>query len=359
MTAVAARTPSTGADRAVTVRWISGPVVDVLIALSWVPFSVAAIAWHGHLDQLASLMAATFLLSLSHQPLTLALVYGDPGQFRLRRRLFTWSPVIFLVAILIGTHVALLAVAAVAGLWNAEHTLLQRYGLTRIYGRKAGQDDGRTERLLLHSWLVVALAWAAADPGTPGRIAGLPIGGTNQRSIHLLTSARPVATAVLVVAGAASIALMARWVVEERRRPAVNPAKYLYLGTTLALFATVLVDPVAGLLGYVGAHAIEYLLIVHRHVGTRYVGDGADDGGAVGRTVRSPLGRTGFVVGYLMVTLGAFTLLRHHASATTYSVVFLTAGGLHVFYDGFIWKLRRPSVARGFALASPAPPPPG
>jgi hypothetical protein len=36
--------------------------------------------------------------------------------------------------------------------------------------------------------------------------------------------------------------------------------------------------------------------------------------------------------------------------------VFLTFGGLHGFYDGFIWKLRRPAVARGFSIdTAPTP----
>ena len=149
----------------------------------------------------------------------------------------------------------------------------------------------------------------------------------------------------------AALALMARWARDQwRRRPAINPAKHLYLAGTFALFVTMLFNPLAGLIGYVGAHAIEYLVIVHRHLGTRYVGEGSDHGGMVGSTVRSPIGRTGFVLGYLVVTVGLFLALRAGASAYVYSVVFLTAGGLHVFYDGFIWKLRRANVARGFAI---------
>ncbi len=31
-------------------------------------------------------------------------------------------------------------------------------------------------------------------------------------------------------------------------------------------------------------------------------------------------------------------------------MVFFTLGGLHVFYDGFIWKLRRPAVAQSLAI---------
>ena len=38
--------------------------------------------------------------------------------------------------ITIGINVSLGLVAVIAGLWNAEHTLMQRYGVQRIYGRK-------------------------------------------------------------------------------------------------------------------------------------------------------------------------------------------------------------------------------
>lgn len=356
MTAVALRRVAGSPAGLARPKWISGPVVDALVALCWVPFSLAAIAWHGNTEQLASLLAATFLLSLAHQPLTLALVYGDPGQFALRRRLFTWSPLVFVTAILVGTQVSLVLVAAVAGIWNAEHTLLQRYGLTRIYGRKVGQDEGRIEKLMLQTWLLFSVAWTAAQPGLTDRLDGLHLGGTNERGVRLLTSARPVATAVMAVAGIAAMALLVIWIHDEwQRRPAVNLAKYLYLGATAALFGVVLVDPLAGLIGYVGSHAIEYLVIVHRHVGSRYVGEGSDEGGAVGRTVRSSIGRTGFVGGYLAITVALFLFLRSHTSAYTYSVLFLTAGGLHVFYDGFIWKLRRPNVARGFAIDPSGP----
>ncbi len=39
-------------------------------------------------------------------------------------------------------------------------------------------------------------------------------------------------------------------------------------------------------------------------------------------------------------------------SFEVYGLVFLTLGALHLFYDGLIWKLRRPEVARGFRIAA-------
>ena len=114
----------------------------------------------------------------------------------------------------------------------------------------------------------------------------------------------------------------------------------------------ILWNPLVGLVGYVGAHAVEYVVTVHRHLGTRYLG--ADDGGALGAAVRSPVGRTGVIGGYLVLVVVAL----HRAPCVRLGGdllhVFLTVGGLHVFYDGLIWKLRRPTVAKGFALAPAA-----
>ena len=43
-----------------------------------------------------------------------------------------------------------------------------------------------------------------------------------------------------------------------------------------------------------------------------------------------------------------------YGTVTAYALVVFTLGGMHVFYDGFIWKLRRPNVAN--SLGVPAPP---
>jgi len=61
--------------------------------------------------------------------------------------------------------------------------------------------------------------------------------------------------------------------------------------------------------------------------------------------VRLPFGRSLFYVAYLGIITAIVFSLKWHGSATLDAVVFLTLGGCHVFYDGFIWKLRRPEVA--------------
>jgi len=326
--------------------------VDLAVAFAWIPFALAAWLLAGDTDGLGDLLGATLLLSLAHQPLTLALVYGDPDQRRLRRRIFTWSPLVFVVAVVVGGLVSPVLVAAVAGLWNAAHTLLQRYGLTRIYGRRVGQEDGGLEKAMLVSWLVLALLWAAADPGTPGRLDSVQLGSVNERAIRLLTAIRPVAALLAALCALVVVVLAGAWVRAERKRAVVNPAKWLYLLATALLFALSLVQPVAALIGYVGAHALEYLVTVDHHVGRRYTGPAAEPGGLVGAAVRSRLGRHGVVATYLVVWAILFSIVRDHASPVVVTTTFLTLGGLHVFYDGFIWKLRRPSVAKGFGMSA-------
>jgi hypothetical protein len=343
--------------RQVRARYMHHPLADVALAFAWIPFALAAHLLeadnaNGSPDGLVAFISAVFLLSFAHQPLTVALVYGDPEQFRLRKAIFTWSPLVFIVAIVVGYEVSFALVAVVGALWNAEHTLMQRYGVTRIYGRMAGQDDGRLEKALLFSWLVFAALWVAADPSTPDRAAVSSFGENNRVAIDALTHFRSVAALLVVPASVALVVLAALWLRDERRRPVVNPVKWLYLASTALLFGLFLVDPIAGIMGYVGAHAVEYFVIVHQSLGRRYGGPEADDRALIGRAVRARPGRIGFLAAYVAVVIAVVYGLAHLGSPLAYTVVFFTLGGMHVFYDGFIWKLRRPVVAQSLAIPS-------
>jgi hypothetical protein len=352
---------SAARPRQLAAHYVHGPIPDALLAFAWLPFVVVVrlLAESNATGALGLAIATVFLLSFSHQPLTVALVYGDKAQFRLRRAIFTWSPLIFIAATAITYRVSFTLLAIVGGLWNAEHTLMQRYGITRIYGRKVGQDDGLIEKLLLWSWLVLALVWAGANPATPAQLERVEMGTANEEAIGVLIKLAPIAQVLVWPALAASIGLAVAWVVQERRRAVVNPAKWLYVGATALLFGVMLVDPLAGIMGYVGAHAIEYFVIVHQSLGKRYT-SAEDDGGAfLGRVVRARTGRWGFMIAYGLTVFALVGLLSRLGQPLIYFIVFFTLGGMHVFYDGFIWKLRRPAVARSLSIptSTPAPTP--
>jgi hypothetical protein len=328
--------------------------VDLVVAFCWVPIVLLVRLVEPSRSSLGLVVGAVFLLSFLHQPLTLALVYGDTERYRQRPRTFTWSPVIFLLAVLVIMQHNLVLLAVIGGLWNTEHTLMQRYGLTRIYGRKGGDDHAAIERALLISLVVLALVWVAADPATPGRLRQVSLGNNNRRGVEVLTSFADVARWLIVPVAVVALGFVVRWVwLEWRRGPAANPAKWVYMAATAVLVATMIVDPIAGLMGYVGAHAIEYFVIVHQSMGRRY-GDPAAGASALGRAVRARSGRLGFLAGYGVFVLGVVTALQWWAPVLVFGLVYFTLGGLHIFYDGFIWKLRDNRVAASLAVPSNA-----
>jgi hypothetical protein len=330
------------------VRWIHSAKTDVAVALLWVPFAVLGVALDA--ARLPGAIRAVLLLSFIHQPITAALVYGDRDQFMLARRVFTFSPLVFVVAVLTIRHFSFVLLAVIAGLWNAEHTLMQRYGITRIYGRKVADDHGRLEKLMLFSWLALALLWTAADADTPSRAETAGLRGHNREGIDVLTHFRTPALVLIPIVATASLVLVARWVRAERTHGG-NPAKWLYLGSTAALFVTILVNPIAGFMGYVGSHAVEYFVIVGRSVGPRYRPElVAARPSPIGRLIGSSYGRIKFFVAYaLAMALLVWALDLSHNLALHAAVIF-TLGGMHVFYDGFIWKLRRPVVAQSLGI---------
>jgi hypothetical protein len=329
-------------------RWIHSPAVDTAMAFLWVPF--AAVGLLVHRQHLPGVITAVLLLSFIHQPITAALVYGDRTQFSLARRTFSFSPFVFIVAVLLLRHYSFATLAIIAGLWNAEHTLMQRYGITRIYGRKVADDHGRIEKLMLFSWLVLALVWTAADRATPRRVETAGLRGHNREGIDVLTRFRTPALVLVPIVAAASLVLIARWVQAERTHGG-NPAKWLYIGSTAALFVTIFVNPIAGFMGYVGSHAVEYFVIVGRSIGPRYTPESvAAQPSPIGRVIASKFGRIKFFVAYAAAMGLLVWMLASVSSLAVHAAVIFTLGGMHVFYDGFIWKLRRPVVAQSLGI---------
>jgi hypothetical protein len=226
---------------------------------------------------------------------------------------------------------------------------MQRYGIMRIHGRKAGQQNAPLDKALLFSWLALAFVWIAADRRTPGHITQTGLRGKNRRGLDLLADLQPTARILLPFAAIVAVTLTVRWLRDETRLHGnASWAKRFYTASTAALFLTILVNPVAGFLGYVGSHAIEYFIIVHRSVGPKYASADADGRAPVGYAMRR-LGRAGSFAAYIGIVFGALSVLDRYGSPTSYTAVILTLGGMHVFYDGFIWK--RPAADRGGMLS--------
>ena len=240
-------------------------------------------------------------------------------------------------------------VIPIAAIWNTVHTLQQRYGLSRIYGRKSGYGSARLDRWVLYAWMAAAVLAVAAQPGIPGLVRRVSLDGVNAGGVRLLTDARPWALALLVPAGLVAFGLAAALICQEaaqvaraargvgvggigrrrrrgrsRRRagrrvpaaprpaPGANPAKWLYQGSSLLLIASIAVDPAAGFIAYVGAHAIEYFVVVYKTTETRY-GRERDGSTVLGRAAHRPAGRAACFAAVVGVALLAHARLARRA----------------------------------------------
>ncbi|MDE3203049.1 MAG: hypothetical protein KGQ66_02375 [Acidobacteriota bacterium] len=327
-------------------QWIVNPVADVAVALSWVPFAVLAHVVDGRPQPLRILFAAVMFVSFAHQPLTFPLVYASPWRLATHRRTFIWFPVAALLAVLLATHLSMTLVAVVGGLWNLEHILMQRYGMGRMYGRKAGEGQAGVERALLVAWFLVPLLWVAVS-GRLGRVLDrLASQSVDAQAARMLTRMVPEARVALLLAAGAAVWLTSTWLRRQRHLgDRANPAKSLYLASTGALFALAFVDPVAAVVGFVASHSIEYFVIVGRSVGSERV-----HAGLLGRLVRRPHGRLVFFGSYTAVVGAMFGVLYWVVAPAVLTVAVLTIGAIHFFFDAFIWKLRRPLVAASLVV---------
>ncbi len=333
-----------------TDRWIRGAVPDTALALSWVPFAVAARSLETNAGSLRMMFAWVMFMSFAHQPLTFPLVYASPWRLATHKRLFTWFPAIALVVIAISTQLSMTLVVVVGGLWNAEHVLMQRYGLTRVYGRKGKDDQGSLERWMLVTWFLVPLLWTTARGQLDRVVDRMSSGSVDAGAARVLAKMTAEAQVGAVLVGAAALYLTVRWAARERRSPAApNYPKWLYLGSTAALFGLAFVDPVAAIVGFVASHSVEYFVLVNRSVASE-----ARQVGPLSRIARCAHGRLLFFAFYGLVVVATFLLLYRVVPASFLLVAVLVIGATHFFYDAFIWKLRNPNVAASLAAPPPA-----
>ena len=107
-----------------------------------------------------------------------------------------------------------------------------------------------------------------------------------------------------------------------------------------------MIDPIAGVAGYVAAHAIEYFAVVHSSLRKR--NDAAPV--AVATRTHGCAERCAYVAYFAAIaTLVYFTWSPFNGKLYAFAILFF--GALHILYDGFVWKLRRPAVAASLGIA--------
>ena len=123
------------------------------------------------------------------------------------------------------------------------------------------------------------------------------------------------AQALLPLVAVAATWLTVVWVRTERSWSRRNPGKWMYLASTGGLFALAVADPMAGLVGFVGSHTIEYFVVVNRSVVSE-----ASHPGVLGKVSRLPHGPGLFLACYLAAAAGLFVVLYALTPGRGYSL---------------------------------------
>ena len=151
------------------------------------------------------------------------------------------------------------------------------------------------------------------------------------------------------VAALCGLVIAVRWGRAERRlgSTASRPEALVRARHRSVSIVAVMVDPIAGVAGYVAAHAIEYFAVVHSSLRKR--SDEAPVAAVTRDTSRAeqPCTRRTSSPSAAVVY---FT--RSSLDGRLYAFAVLFFGALHILYDGFVWKLRRPAVAASLGITS-------
>lgn len=316
--------------------YLRGPVSDHLLGWAWLIVALIVWPWRHSSDVLRTLAGIGFIISFAHQPLTLGLVYGDATRWRSRPVVFSIMPLLAIVGVLAMWTISLPAMALIAVAWNAQHTLMQRFGLLRIYGRKNGDRHGALERSIIITLFIVAVSSIGAFTDTTWIAPRLGLGMTNRQAIRMLLPFVPYAMPVFALSAVVAAVLIVWWVRIERRTGGTI-AKWSYAAATLGLVALIVIDPVVGIIAYVTAHSIEYVAVVRASV------LGRRDDALIARMTRTPPRRALTVLGYIGALAAVVAVANSVDNGYTFAI--LVFGALHIVFDGMVWKLRRPEVS--------------
>lgn len=358
--------------------WMIGPAWDLLaLSFGWLPFYGWLVAGLGlgaevfggvrlagaAADQATALAVLVALaITYVHRHYTFLVVYGDREVLAQRARAYWVAPALVVALLVFARATANLAPATVAGVrlspwqvallvtgaWNIWHTLQQRYGLLRIYAGKLGgglerPEQARRDRALL--WLTAATIAVALPVLRPGLLSGHVNAKRLGRALAPIAGAW-WAWALLAGVVAALGFTLYRWLRHELRAPArawERAPRLALMGSTLLLFALFLVHgPVIGYLCFGTAHAIEYIAFVH-HYGARKYAPATGRRGVAASLLRDARKALPALAGGLLLV---FWLLKEQRRTDVYLIYYTATSWLHFLYDGWIWKVRRPELAR-------------
>ena len=289
-----------------------------------------------------AVILVVLLFNYVHRHYTFVLIYGEPEEFARHRQAYVLLPLIALAVTFLSVALnAFPLLLTISVLWTILHSVAQKYGLTRVYARKAGYGDRWIEKGVIYSWFYVAFFGVAeSERGalaeyTSGQVILSYVGA----HLDWMTLASHVA--LLVALGFTALYLRQEW----RHRVRISIAKNLYVGSILLLYAVFFYSLVVGYIVFAFSHALEYIAFVNLFVAQKYrkrPGVTSFLARAVRRQRLTSATFAGLVIG--------LSLIARAYDEDAFAVYIAGSSFLHFIYDAMIWKVRRPEVGEPLGI---------
>ncbi|MGH7808388.1 MAG: hypothetical protein ACRENT_09895 [Thermodesulfobacteriota bacterium] len=221
--------------------------------------------------------------------------------------------------------------------WVMYHSVSQKYGITRIYSRKAGYGEVWIEKGIIFSWFVYLFFGLAEkekltlDKYSAGRAILSYIGNY----LDYLTFASYI---FLVVAIFFTVAFVYQ---EFKNRHQISFPKVFYVISVLILYSIFLHSLVVGYVVFGFSHAIEYIAFVNIFVNSKYKRKQDSDSLVARATRKQWLYSTLFAVAIV-----GLCLIGMRLDKDAFTIYIVGSSFLHFIYDGFLWKVRKPEVGK-------------
>ncbi len=246
--------------------------------------------------------------------------------------------------------------------WLLHHGMSQKYGILRLYSSKSGRSDkvpGWVDRSIAWCWVPMTIVWAA---GSSPMVVRLYLDNQSSGASNFVSPlldfiyanfSLTMALAIAPIVGSLAAFVYFEWRIHQFR----NLPRLGYVLGTMLLWASMFPLGSAGLyIALAASHSIEYMVFIWAFQRRRYAKPGTSSPileqmtrrpllyfgtGALLLTTIFVFGR--FVARYGMDEIPMVAGVPVPLWLFWYSIV---QALIHFYYDGFLWKLRRPELAR-------------
>lgn len=320
--------------------WIQAPTEDLSCfsfgwLLAFIPLFVAP-------SLTPVVILVVLLFNYVHRHYTFVLVYGEPEEFAKHKDAYLLLPVAAAAVTFLFVHLdAFPALLTISVLWTIAHSVAQKYGIARVYARKAGYGEAWIEKGLIYSWFgVTFFGLAEKERGALAEYtSGQVILGYLGDQLGWMTLA--AYGAAIVALGFTLLYARQEW----RHRARLSLPKNLYILSTVLLFAVFFHSLVVGYIVFAFSHALEYIAFVNLFIARKYRNRPELKSLLARAAKNQPLASATFA-GVVI----ALSLIAHAYDENAFAVYIVGSSFLHFIYDAMIWKVRKPEVGEPLGI---------